>query len=61
VEIYLVIGTDGVPRDMELIQGVSKLLDDAAMDAIRQWRYEPYFCGGVPVEVESTTVVTFSL
>jgi TonB family protein len=61
VEIYLVIDIDGAPKDMEIVRGASKLLDDAAVEAIRKWRYEPYTCGGVPVQVESMTFVNFSL
>jgi TonB family protein len=61
VEIYLVIDTDGTVKDMEIIRGASKLLDDAAVEAVRKWRYEPYKCGGRPIQVESTTYVTFSL
>jgi len=61
VEIYLVIDIDGMPKDMEIVRGSSKLLDDAAVEAIRKWRYEPYKCGGIPVQVESMTIVNFSL
>jgi TonB family protein len=31
VEIYLVIDTDGTPKDMKIVRGASKLLDDAAV------------------------------
>jgi TonB family protein len=61
VEIYLVIDIDGTPKDMEIVKSASKLLDDAAVEAIRKWRYEPYMCGGNPVRVESMTLVNFSL
>ncbi len=31
-----------------------------AMDAVRQWRYQPTLVDGEPVEVETTITVTFS-
>jgi TonB family protein len=61
VEIYASIDIDGSLKDMEIGRGVSKLLDDAAMEAVRKWRYKPYMCGGNPVQVETTVSVNFSL
>jgi TonB family protein len=61
VEIYAVIDTDGTLKDMEIVRSASKLLDDAALEAIRKWRYRPYMCGGNPVQVETTVSVSFSL
>ena len=37
------------------------LLQQAALDAVRQWRYRPYLLNGEPVEVETTVNVEFSL
>jgi protein TonB len=37
------------------------LLDQAALDAVKQWRYTPSTLHGVPVEVLMTITVTFSL
>ena len=48
VEISLIIDIDGTPKDIEVIRGPSQLLDDAALEAIRKWRYTPYMCGGIP-------------
>jgi protein TonB len=39
----------------------SPLLDQAAIDAVRQWRYTPSTLHGVPVEVLMTITVTFNL
>jgi protein TonB len=33
----------------------------AAMDAVREWRYQPTLLNGEPVEVETTISVIFSL
>jgi protein TonB len=37
------------------------LLDAAAMDAVRSWRYTPTTLNGVPVAVLMTVTVTFTL
>jgi len=37
------------------------LLRQAAVDAVKQWRYRPYSLNGQPVEVETTVDVQFTL
>jgi protein TonB len=37
------------------------LLDQAAIDAVRQWRYTPSTLHGIPIEVLMTVTVTFRL
>jgi protein TonB len=37
------------------------LLDQAALDAVRQWRFTPTLLNGVPVPVIMTVTVNFSL
>jgi len=60
VNVHLVIGTDGVPKDLEVVAG-PPLLKAAAVDAVRQWRYEPVLLNGNPVEAEATVAVVFAL
>ena len=40
---------------------LERLVVPAALDAIRQWRYRPYFLNGEPVEVETQVTVNFVL
>ncbi len=61
VEIHAVIDIDGTLRDLEIVKSGSKLLEDSALEAARKWRYEPYRCNGVPVEVDTTMSINFSL
>ena len=37
------------------------MLTPAAIDAVRQWRYKPYFLNGEPVEVDTQITVNFTL
>lgn len=61
VVLDAVIGADGAVRDVRVAQGVSPLLDPAAVEAVRRWRYRPASVGARPVAVLLKVVVTFSL
>jgi protein TonB len=37
------------------------MLRQAALDAVRQWRYKPYTLNNQPTEVETTINVVFTL
>ncbi len=52
------IGTDGLVRELEVMSG-NPILAQAALDAVRQWRYQPTRLNGQPVEVETEVTVTF--
>ena len=52
------IGTDGKVIDAKVLRSVP-LLDQAALDAVRQWEYAPTLLNGVPVPVVMTVTVNF--
>jgi TonB family protein len=54
------IGTDGLVKGLRLVQSVP-LLDQAAMDAVNLWRFEPALLNGEPVEVVVTITINFTL
>ena len=58
VVLAAVIGTDGTVRNLHLLSGPD-LLEPAALDAVRWWRFEPYRVNGKPIEVETTVAVEF--
>jgi len=60
VVITAIISKDGTIQDLRVLSG-HPLLVQAALDAVRQWRYKPYLLNGEPVEVETTVTVIFSL
>jgi TonB family protein len=60
VIIEAVIGTDGGVQSARVLRPVP-LLDQAALDAVTQWRYTPTLLNGQPVPVIMTVTVTFSL
>lgn len=60
VLIEAVIGTDGVVRDARVLRSIP-LLDEAALKAVKQWRYTPTTLNGIPVAVLMTVTVMFTL
>ncbi len=60
VRLHAIIGKDGTVQSLTLESG-HPLLVQAALDAVRQWRYQPTLLNGVPVEVDTTIDVVFSL
>ena len=60
VVLQAVISREGKIENLQLISG-HPMLVSAAMDAVRQWRYRPYFLNEQAVEVETTVTVNFVL
>jgi periplasmic protein TonB len=61
VVLAAIIGKDGSIQNLHVISSASPLLNQAAIDAVKQWRYKPYILNGDPVEVDTTVTVNFSL
>jgi periplasmic protein TonB len=60
VVLQATISRSGSIQNLRVISG-PPMLQQAAMDAVRSWRYKPYFLNGEPVEVETTINVVFNL
>lgn len=60
VKMHAIITKDGKIRDLKYISGPPELMD-SALDAVRQWRYEPTLLEGKPVEVDTIISVMFTL
>ena len=60
VVLMAVIGTDGSVKDVGVESGLP-ILAQAAIDAVKQWRYKPYMRDGQPVEVDSRITINFTL
>jgi protein TonB len=60
VVLQATISKNGTIENLRVIGGPA-MLQQAAMDAVRQWRYKPYLLNNEPVEVETTVNVIFSL
>jgi TonB family protein len=60
VRLHAIIGKDGSVHDIEMVSG-DPLLIDAAIKAVRQWRYATTTLNGMPVEVSTIIDVIFKL
>jgi protein TonB len=60
VIIEATIGADGRVKDAKVLRSIP-LLDQAALDAVKQWTFTPTLLNGVPVPVIMTVTVNFTL
>jgi protein TonB len=54
------IEPDGTVGEAQILRSIP-LLDEAALDAVRQWQFTPTLLNGEPVPVLMTTTVNFTL
>jgi protein TonB len=60
VLIEATINKEGNVIDPKVIHGDS-MLAHAALDAVRQWRYKPYYLDGEPVEIQTQITINFKV
>ncbi len=60
VLLHAIIGKNGQVEQLSVVSG-HPLLVQSALDAVRQWRYQPTTLNGDPVEVDTEIQVIFSL
>ncbi|MGA2572011.1 MAG: energy transducer TonB [Terracidiphilus sp.] len=60
VVLDAVISKTGSVESLHVVSG-HPMLVQAALDAVRQWRYRPFLLNGMPVEVQTTVTVTFTV
>lgn len=58
VTLHAIIAKDGTIQSLSVSSG-HPLLAQAALEAVRQWRYRPYVLNSYPVEVETFITVDF--
>ncbi len=60
VVLQATISKSGTIENLRVIGG-PLMLQQAALDAVKTWRYRPYLLNGEPVEVETTVNVVFEM
>ena len=60
VILEAIIDGDGNVDELRVLRSVP-LLDDAAVDAVKSWKYEPTIVGGKAVPIQMTVTVKFAL
>ncbi len=59
VRVSFIVGSDGYVHSAFILDGAGSDEDAAVLRAVRQWRYRPALCNGVPTDSEAR--VRFSL
>jgi protein TonB len=60
IVLEVVVGRDGTVLETRALNGPD-VLAQAAMEALRWWKFEPYSVQGKPAVVETTVAVEFKL
>ena len=60
VVLAATISKNGTIENLRVVSG-QPLLQQAALDAVKTWRYKPYLLDGQPVEVETSINVVFTM
>lgn len=61
VILEITVDKQGNVRDVKILRSLPMGLTEAAVEAVKQWKYEPSTLNGRPVEVLVTVTVTFRL
>ena len=59
--LWLIVDAAGNPRDIRVVRGLGFGLDAKAMEAVKQWRFDPALKDGKPVNVQISVEVAFRL
>jgi periplasmic protein TonB len=59
--LWLVVGPDGRTRDIKVARTLGLGLDQEAIEAVKQWKFEPAMKDGKPVAAQVNVEVTFRL
>lgn len=60
VVLRALISKEGTIENLQALNGPPMLVQ-AAIEAVKQWRYRPYLLDGEPIEVETQVTVNFTL
>jgi TonB family protein len=61
VVVETVITEEGIVDEIKVVESPDERLSAAAIEAIRQWRFEPALCDGTPVGVYYNLTINFRL
>ncbi|HEY6351287.1 MAG TPA: energy transducer TonB [Candidatus Angelobacter sp.] len=59
VKLHAFVAKDGTIQSLTVLGNPPPVLTQAALDAVRKWKYRPYTLNGEPVEIETFITVTF--
>jgi periplasmic protein TonB len=60
VQLEATIDKEGSISDVKVLSG-NRMLTTAAVEAVRHWKYKPYYLNGTPIEIQTEITVDFKL
>lgn len=60
IVLHVVLEKDGTVRQIEVVSG-HPMFAQAAIDAVKQWKYQPTLSNGEPIEADRVAYVKFAL
>jgi periplasmic protein TonB len=61
VVLWLIVGADGLPKDIRIVRSVGLGLDELALETVKTWRFDPGHKDGQPVATQINVEVSFRL
>ncbi|MFV2071479.1 MAG: TonB family protein, partial [Thermoanaerobaculales bacterium] len=61
VQVRALVTREGFVEDVEVLESPDALLSEAAVGAVRTWRFDPALCDGTPVDVWYNITIKFAL
>ncbi len=59
VTVALIVSSRGIPRDVRVIKGIDKDVDQSAVEAVREWRFAPARKDDKPIAVRVSLEIEF--
>src|ERR1700680_3236505 len=59
--LWMVVGPDGKPHNIRVVRTLGLGLDEKAIEAVKNWRFEPAMKDAKPVDVQRDVDVNFNL
>lgn len=59
VIIALVVSSKGLPKDPHVVKGLDKDLDESAVEAVKEWRFDPAQKNGKAIAVRVSVQIQF--
>jgi TonB family protein len=60
VVISTLVGDDGTPEELKLVSSAGSDFDQAALDAVREWKFKPSTCDGTPIPARINIEIKFN-
>lgn len=61
VVLWLIVGADGIPRDIRVARSIGYGLDEEAIKTVKKWKFRASTFNGQPVAVQVNVEVAFHL